>query len=100
MTTFVATHYPELKAYAQLTPGVCNASVEFDPHTLAPTYWLTIGLPGRSNAFAIARRLGLSERIVKIAQQEVSPENLRAEDMLTDIHRLRIQSAQARDESE
>ena len=98
-TTFVATHYPELKSYAQLTPGVRNASVEFDSETLRPTYKLTIGLPGRSNAFAIARRLGLPEEIVEEACQKVSPDDLRTEDMLTDIHRLRIQEAQARDEA-
>jgi len=97
-TTFVATHYPELKAYAHLTPGVCNACVEFNPETLSPTYKLTIGLPGRSNAFAIAQRLGLSQDIVEAARQEVSPDALRTEDMLSDIHRLRIQAAQARDE--
>ncbi len=97
VTTFVATHYPELKTYAQLTPGVCNACVEFDPETLSPTYKLIIGLPGRSNAFAIARRLGLSRKIVKAARQMVSPADMRTEDMLTDIHRLRIQVAQARD---
>ncbi|RLC95695.1 MAG: endonuclease MutS2 [Chloroflexi bacterium] len=98
-TTFVATHYPELKSYAQLTPGVRNASVEFDSETLGPTYKLTIGLPGRSNAFAIAQRLGLPDEIVAAARQEVSPGDLRTEDMLTDIHRLRIQEAQARDEA-
>ena len=98
-TTFVATHYPELKSYAQLTPGVRNGCVEFDSETLSPTYKLTIGLPGRSNAFAIARRLGLPEEIVEAARQKVSPDDLRTEDMLTDIHRLRIQEAQARDEA-
>jgi len=97
--TFVATHYPELKSYAQLTPGVCNACVEFDPETLSPTYRLTIGLPGRSNAFAIAGRLGLPREITEAARQTVSPTNLRTEDMLADIHRLRIQTAQARDEA-
>jgi DNA mismatch repair protein MutS2 len=97
--TFVATHYPELKSYAQLTPGVRNACVEFDPKTLSPTYKLTIGLPGRSNAFAIARRLGLQRDIVETARQMVSPDELRTEDMLADIHRLRIQEAQARDEA-
>jgi len=96
-TTFVATHYPELKTYAQLTPGVHNACVEFDPETLSPTYKLTIGLPGRSNAFAIAQRLGLPREIVEAARQMVSPADLRTEDMLADIHRLRIQMAQARD---
>jgi len=98
-TTFVATHYPELKSYAQLTPGVRNASVEFDSETLRPTYKLTIGLPGRSNAFAIARRLGLPDEIVEEARQRISPDDIRTEDMLTDIHRLRIQEAQARDKA-
>ncbi|MCX7680872.1 MAG: endonuclease MutS2 [Anaerolineae bacterium] len=97
VTTFVATHYPELKAYAQLTPGVRNACVEFDPQTLSPTYKLTIGLPGRSNAFAIARRLGLPEEIVAAARHMVAPETLRTEDMLADIHNLRLQAARARD---
>lgn len=97
VTTFVATHYPELKAYAQLTPGVRNACVEFDPQTLTPTYKLTIGLPGRSNAFAIARRLGLPEEIVTAARRMVAPETLRTEDMLADIHSLRLQAARARD---
>jgi len=96
-TTFVATHYPELKTYAQLTPGVRNACAEFDPKTLSPTYKLTIGLPGRSNAFAIARRLGLPRDIAEAARRMVSPADLRTEDMLADIHRLRIQAAQARD---
>jgi len=98
-TTLVATHYPELKTYAQLTPGVRNACVEFDPETLSPTYKLTIGLPGRSNAFAIARRLGLPRDVVEAARGLVSPTDLRTEDMLADIHRLRIQEAQARDEA-
>jgi len=98
-TIFVATHYPELKTYAQLTPGVRNACVEFDPETLSPTYKLTVGLPGRSNAFAIAQRLGLPRDIVEAARRIVSPVDLRTEDMLTDIHRLRIQAAQARDEA-
>jgi len=96
-TTFVATHYPELKAYAQLTPGVKNASVEFDPQTLRPTYRLAIGLAGQSNAFAIARRLGLHEPIVREAESHVTREDRRTEDMLADLHRLRVQAAQARD---
>jgi DNA mismatch repair protein MutS2 len=85
VVTFVATHYSELKAYAHNTPGVTNASVEFDAETLAPTYRLTIGLPGRSNAFAIARRLGLEEGIIQTAQDLVSPEAMQTEAMLRDI---------------
>jgi len=98
-TVFVATHYPELKAYAQVTPRVSNACVEFDPQTLQPTYRLTVGLPGRSNAFAIARRLGLDEEIARVAEGMVSRQDRQAEDLLTDIHRLRLQVAQERDEA-
>ncbi|MGD2144234.1 MAG: endonuclease MutS2, partial [Anaerolineae bacterium] len=98
-TTFVATHYPELKTYAQLTPGVRNASVEFDAETLSPTYRLTIGLPGRSNALTIARRLSLPVEIVEDAREMISPEDLRTQDMLDDIHRLRVGMARERDEA-
>jgi DNA mismatch repair protein MutS2 len=96
-TVFVATHYPELKLYAHNTAGVRNASMEFDVETLAPTFRLTIGLPGRSNAFAIAQRLGMPTEIIKRAQGMISGEELRAEDMLSDLHNLRIQEVQARD---
>jgi len=96
-TVFVATHYPELKLYAHNTPGVVNASMQFDVETLAPTYKLNIGLPGRSNAFAIARRLGMPTEIIGYAQGMISGEELRAEDMLNDLHMLRIQEAEARD---
>jgi DNA mismatch repair protein MutS2 len=88
-TTLVATHYPELKGYAQDTPGVKNASVEFDLETLAPTYRLTIGLPGRSNAFAIATRLGLDPTIVDEARTLVAQTDLEAEKLLDEIHRQR-----------
>ncbi|MGQ9802764.1 MAG: endonuclease MutS2 [Anaerolineae bacterium] len=97
--TLVATHYPELKAYAQLTPGVCNACVEFDPETLRPTYRLTIGIPGRSNALAIARRLGLDEAIVRRAEALLSPQERQTEHLLADLHRLRLEAARARDEA-
>jgi DNA mismatch repair protein MutS2 len=96
-TAFVATHYPELKTYAQLTPGVRNGCVEFDTETLSPTYKLTIGLPGRSNALAIAQRLQLPQAIVEAARRMISPDDLRTENMLDDIHRLRIHAAQERD---
>ncbi len=97
--TLVATHYPELKAYAQLTPGVRNACVEFDPETLRPTYRLTIGIPGRSNALAIARRLGLDEEIVRRAEALLSPQDRQTEHLLADLHRLRLEAARARDEA-
>jgi DNA mismatch repair protein MutS2 len=87
VTTLVATHYPELKAYAHTTAGVRNASVEFDLESLSPTFHLTIGLPGRSNALAIAERLGLDREIVEQAKGTISPEELRAESLLDEIHR-------------
>ncbi|MCJ7695845.1 MAG: endonuclease MutS2 [Anaerolineaceae bacterium] len=89
ITSMVATHYPELKAFAHTTPHVVNASVEFDLATLKPTYHLTIGLPGRSNALAIAERLGLPEEIIAAAKAEINPADLRAEDLLDEIHRQR-----------
>jgi DNA mismatch repair protein MutS2 len=98
-TVLIATHYPELKLHAHETPGVRNASMEFDVETLAPTYRLTIGLPGRSNAFAIAERLGLPKSIVDHAQGMVSGESLRADEMLNDLHNLRVQEVEARDEA-
>ena len=96
-TTLVATHYPELKAYAQVTPGVRNASVDFDTETLQPTYHLSIGLPGRSNAFAIASRLGMSDEILREAESMVKREDRQTEDMLEDLHQLRLQAVRSRD---
>jgi len=83
------THYSELKVYAHSTRGVENASVEFDVDTLSPTYVLTIGLPGRSNAFAIASRLGLSQAVIDEAQQWVRPEDMEADQLLGDIKAAR-----------
>lgn len=88
-TSFVATHYPELKGYAQTKPGVKNASMEFDPATLLPTYHLTIGLPGRSNAFAIAKRLGLNQTIIADAKTMVAEAVLETEKLLDEIYRQR-----------
>jgi DNA mismatch repair protein MutS2 len=96
ITSLVTTHHPELKAYAHATPGVVNASVEFDLETLRPTYHLTIGLPGRSNALAIAQRLGMPAEIISSARAELSPTDLRAEDLLDEIHHQRDLSRQAR----
>jgi len=100
ITTLVTTHHPELKAFAHATPGVTNASVEFDLETLRPTFHLTIGLPGRSNALAIAQRLGLPEPIIVAARAEISPDDLRAEDLLNEIHHQRNLSRQARQQAE
>lgn len=96
ITTLVTTHHPELKAFAHATPGVVNASVEFDLETLRPTYHLTIGLPGRSNALAIAQRLGLPEPIILDARSELSPDDIRADDLLNEIHHQRDLTRQAR----
>lgn len=100
ITTLVATHYPELKEYAHATKGVVNASVEFDMQTLAPTYHLVVGLPGRSNALAIATRLGLPKDVVEAARGTIDPSELRAEDLLNEIHRERERTRQARSRAE
>jgi DNA mismatch repair protein MutS2 len=97
ISTLVATHYSELKVYAHATPGVANACVEFDLATLSPTYQLTIGLPGQSNAFAIAERLGLSRPIVQAARAMVAPESLEAETLLSEIKQAREEAVSARD---
>ncbi len=89
ITSIIATHYPELKAYAHVTKGAVNASLEFDLETLRPTYRLTIGLPGRSNALAIAERLGLKPEIIEMAKQDIDPTDLGADDLLEEIRRQR-----------
>jgi DNA mismatch repair protein MutS2 len=90
------THYSELKSYAHLTPRVENASVEFDPETLAPTYRLSIGLPGRSNALAIASRLGLPEEVVAEARALLSPAEVEIDQLLAEIQRERAAAQEAR----
>jgi len=99
-TTLVATHYPELKTFAHSTEGVVNASLEFDIKTLRPTYRLTIGLPGRSNALLIAQRLGLPQPIIDSAKGEINPENLRADKLLDDIRKERNRTARERQKLE
>jgi DNA mismatch repair protein MutS2 len=100
ITTLVTTHHPELKTFAHSTPGVVNASVEFDLETLRPTFHLTIGLPGRSNALAIAQRLGLPRPIIQSARSDLSPTDIQADDLLDEIHRQREASRRARDAAE
>ena len=99
VTVFATTHYSDLKVYAHSTPGVRNASVEFDVETLAPTYELSIGLPGRSNALAIATRLGLDRVIISAAEALVRPEALEADSLLQGIkdtrERLEAERSQA-----
>ena len=83
------THYAELKIFAMTTEGVENASCEFDVETLAPTYRLLIGIPGKSNAFAISKRLGLSDYIIANANERVDAEHVRFEEVLTQLDRQR-----------
>ena len=94
------THYAELKLYAMRTKGVINASCEFDVETLRPTYKLLIGIPGKSNAFAISRKLGLSETILKEADDLVDKSDKDFEDVLSQLEQQRQQMEAARREAE
>ncbi|MBR6596010.1 MAG: endonuclease MutS2 [Oscillospiraceae bacterium] len=94
------THYAELKLYAMRTKGVINASCEFDVETLRPTYKLLIGIPGKSNAFAISRKLGLSEEILKEADDLVGKSDKDFEDVLSQLEAQRQQMEAARLEAE
>ena len=94
------THYAELKLYAMRTDGVINASCEFDVETLQPTYKLLIGIPGKSNAFAISRKLGLPEEILKEADDLVGQSDKDFEDVLTQLEQQRQQMEAARHEAE
>ena len=90
VTVFATTHYSELKLYALSTKGVENACCEFNVQTLKPTYRLLIGLPGKSNAFAISSKLGLPDRIIKEAGRRINKDNLNFEDVLGDIEESRL----------
>ena len=78
-------HYPELKAYGYNREQVINASVEFDVNTLSPTYKLLIGVPGRSNAFEISKRLGLSDRVIDRARNHISTDTNKIENMIAKL---------------
>ncbi|MEO8456519.1 MAG: endonuclease MutS2 [Chloroflexota bacterium] len=93
--TIATTHHGELKAFAHTTPGVTNASVEFDAESLSPTYRLHIGLPGQSNALSIAQRLGMPAEVLAEARAGIDPDRLAVETMISDLHRHREEAEAA-----
>ena len=99
INTIATTHYSDLKSYAYTHPDVENASVEFDVKTLRPTFHLSIGIPGKSNAFAISRRLGLPEELVQAAQSLLSSDHIHVEDVIGEMEQNRRRAEQARSEA-
>ncbi len=94
------THYSELKLYAISTKGVQNASCEFDVETLRPTYKILIGMPGKSNAFAISKRLGLSDEILDKAREQLEEDSIKFEDVLSEIEKNRVLLKKEREQTE
>ncbi len=94
------THYSELKMYALTTKGVENASCEFDVSTLSPTYRLMIGIPGKSNAFAISKRLGMSDVILKKAKERLNSENIKLEDVIQSLEESRKKAEEDKESAE
>ena len=100
ITAMATTHYSELKMYALKTEGVENASCEFDVDTLSPTYRLLIGIPGKSNAFAISKKLGLPGHIIERAKEQLSAQDESFEEILSDLENRRKKIEQEQDEIE